>query len=64
MLDSQIVMNLFTKVPVGVDLMNHNHSPVCVYRGAAAITLANKTIGQIATNRTTPKAISSDKELG
>src|ERR1700730_15863876 len=34
---------------------------VCTYRGAAAIALANKTIGQTAMNTIIPKATSSNK---
>lgn len=64
MLDSQVIVNPFAKVRISVDLMKHNHRPVCVYLGAAAITLANKMIGQTAMNTIMPKATSSDKELG
>jgi hypothetical protein len=61
MLDSQVMVNLFPQLCVGVDLLKHDHWSVCVYLAAAAIALASKMIGQTATNTITPKATSSNK---
>jgi hypothetical protein len=41
--------------------MNHDYFPVCIYLGPADIAFANKMTGQMAMNRITPKATSSDK---
>jgi hypothetical protein len=41
--------------------MNHGHLPVCIYLGATDNALANKMTGQMAMNKITPKATSSDK---
>ena len=61
MLDTQVIVDLSPKVCAGVDLVNHALDLACTYRGAAAIALANKTIGQTAMNTIIPKATSSDK---
>jgi len=61
MLESQVLVNLFPQVRVGMDLVNHDRWSVGVYLGAAAIALANKMIGQTAMNTIIPKATSSDK---
>jgi len=60
MLYPQVLMNLFSQICVGMDLVNHNLGWVCVYLGDAAIALANKIIGQAAMNTIMLKATSSD----
>ena len=61
MLYPQVLMNLFSQICVGMDLVDHNHWSVCVYLGDAAIALASKMIGQAAMNTIMPKATSSDR---
>ena len=61
MLESQVLVNLFPEICVGMDLVDHNHWWVCIYLGDAAIALANKMTGQTAMNTIIPKATNSDK---
>ncbi|PYL24709.1 MAG: hypothetical protein DMF37_06955 [Verrucomicrobia bacterium] len=62
MLGSEIIVNLFPQICVGIDLVKHDALiPVCVYLTDAAIASANKMIGQTATNTIMPKATNSDR---